>query len=127
MGGPLPWHVVSAAVRPGDGYVYGLTEGAGRYGSPDDGSTWQSPQPGHGPSLCLLMHPGKRARLFGGRQKVGTLSGGVFASANGGKSFHAAGLLGVTIGGLAANGAGTRLYAAAYGSGIYVSPIPATA
>ena len=30
----------------------------------------------------------------------------------------------ITVAGLAVNGAATRLFAATYGSGVYVSPIP---
>jgi len=126
VAGTLPWHVIAAAVRPNDGFVYALTEGAGLFGSADKGATWQPlATAGGGPSVSLLMDPKMPGRLFGGRQKFGTISGGIFVSVNAGKVFHPIGLHGVTIGGLAVNGTSTRLFAAAYASGIYVSPIPA--
>jgi photosystem II stability/assembly factor-like uncharacterized protein len=126
VAGTLPWHVVAAAVRT-DGYVYALTEGAGLFGSPDKGMTWKPPVNTVGPTVSLLMHPKKPTHLFGGRQKVGTLSGGAFLSANAGSSFQPIGLLGTTVAALSANGAGTRLYAVAYSSGVYVSAIPTSA
>ena len=125
MAGTLPWHVVATAVRPNDGYVYALTEGAGLFGSTNDGATWNPPVNAPGPTSSLLMSPKMPAHLFGGRQKYGTVSGGIFASLNAGNTFKPIGLVGVTVAGLAVNGACTRLYAAAYSSGIYASPIPA--
>jgi hypothetical protein len=54
------------------------------------------------PSDSLLMDPVMPTRLFGGRQKVGgTVNGGIFISVNAGKTFHAIGLKGVTVGGVA--------------------------
>jgi photosystem II stability/assembly factor-like uncharacterized protein len=127
VAGTLPWHVYRAAVRPADGYVYALTEGSGVFGSADKGTTWLPPSPGPCPSISLLIHPKKPKHLFGGRQKAALLGGGVLLSQNEGKSFTPIGLGGVTVSGLAVNGAGTRLYAVAYASGIYSSPIPASA
>ena len=127
VAGTLPWHVIASAVRPNDGYVYALTEGAGLFGSANNGMTWKPPANAVGPTVSLLMHPQKPTHLFGGRQKFGTLSGGAFLSRDAGSIFHPIGLLGVTVAGLSANGAGTRLYAVAYSSGVYTSPIPASA
>jgi hypothetical protein len=127
VAGTLPWHVIASAVRPGDGYVYALTEGDGLYGSPDKGTSWQAPAPVPGPSTSLLMHPKKPTHLFGGRLKGGTQGGGVYLSTDSGTIFQPIGLVGVTCGGLAVNGSCTRLFAATYGSGIYISPIPASA
>jgi hypothetical protein len=73
------------------------------------------------------MHPKKPTHLFGGRLKGGTQSGGVFLSTNSGHIFQPIGLVGVRDAGLAVNGPCTRLLAATYASGIYVSPIPASA
>jgi hypothetical protein len=70
------------------------------------------------------MDPKLPTRLFGGRQKFAIMSGGIFVSIDAGKSFQPIGLHGVTVAGLALNGASTRLFATAYGSGIYVSPVP---
>ena len=124
MAGTLPWHVIAADVRPGDGFVYALTEGAGLFGSSNKGATWQPPVNPTGPSVSLLMDPKMPTRLFGGRVKFGLVTGGIFVSNNAGQSFKPIGLVGVTVGGLAVNGMSTRLFAAAYASGVYVSKIP---
>jgi hypothetical protein len=127
VAGSLPWHVIEAAVRPTDGFVYALTEGPGLFGSANQGATWNPLAKVIGPSLSLLMDPAMPTRLFGGRpQKVGggKLNGGIFVSINAGKTFHAIGLKGVTVGGVALNGPRTQLFAAAYASGVYVSPVP---
>lgn len=123
VAGTLPWHVIAAAVRPNDGFVYTLTEGAGLFGSGDKGASWEPPVTSTGLGVSLLMDPNNAERLFAGRQKFGTLSGGIFLSIDGGKVFQPIGLIGVTIGGLAINGKSTRVFAAAYASGIYTSPI----
>src|SRR5262245_4382174 len=127
VGGTLPWHVIASAVRPGDGYVYALTEGLGLHGSPNKGASWQAPANVPGPSTSLLMHPKKPAHLFGGRLKGGTQGGGAYLSVDAGHVFQPIGLGGVTVGGLAVNGPCTRLFAATYSSGVYVSPIPPSA
>jgi hypothetical protein len=59
--------------------------------------------------------------------KAGPSNGGVFLSKDAGKHFAPIGLAGVTVSGVAVDGAGNRLFAAAYGSGIYTSAIPASA
>lgn len=123
-GSGLPWHVVATAVRPSDGYLYALTEGAGLYGSSNNGSTWQPPLNSTGPSVSLLMYPFTTTRLFGGRQKAGLVNGGAFQSLNSGLTFQPIGLSGVTVGGLALNNTGSRLFAATYGSGVYVATVP---
>ena len=124
VAGTLPWHVIASAVRPNDGFVYALTEGAGLFGSPDQGTTWQPPANAAGPSISLLMDPKHPTRLFGGRQKFSLVTGGIFVSTNAGQTFQPIGLNGVTVAGLAVNGTASRLYAATYGSGVYVSPLP---
>ena len=126
VAGTLPWHAVALAVRPADEYVYALTEGPGLYGSPNHGANWIPPQLLAGPSVSLLMNPMSPQKLYGGRQKAGQVSGGAFVSVNAGQAFHPIGLDGVTVSGLSLNGARTRLFAAAYASGIYVSPVPAS-
>jgi len=124
VAGTLPWHVVDSEVRPNDGYVYALTEGKGVYGSPNQGASWQPPVSSPGLGISLKMDPGTPTRLYAGRQKFGTLTGGIFRSTDAGAHFSAIGLDGVTIGDIALNGAVTRIYAAAYGSGIYKATIP---
>ena len=124
VAGTLPWHVLVSAVRPADGYVYALTEGLGVYGSSNQGTTWHPPAAPGALGDSLLMDPNKPTRLFAGRTKFGNINGGFFVSTNAGSNFNPAGLEGVTVAGLAVNGAATRIYAATYASGIYISPVP---
>jgi photosystem II stability/assembly factor-like uncharacterized protein len=124
VAGTLPWHVVASAVRPTDGWVYALTEGAGLFVSANKGATWHPLANNPAPSDSLLMDAKVPTRLFGGRQKSGNIPGGIFVSTNAGQTFTPIGLQGATVAGLAMNGAGTRIYAAVYASGIYVSPVP---
>jgi hypothetical protein len=124
VAGALPRHVIAAAVRPGDGFVYALTEGTGLFGSADKGATWVPPTSLAGPSGSLLMDPTTPTRLFGGRQKVNVVNGGIFVSVDAGDVFQPIGLQGATVAGLAVNGTSTRLFAAVYASGVYASPIP---
>jgi hypothetical protein len=124
VGGPLPWHVISAAVRPTNGYLYALTEGAGLFGSANSGTLWLPPANSMGLGNCLLMDPNQPNRLYAGRVKYSTLNGGAFLSVNGGQAFQYVGLAGVTVEGLALNGSGKRLFAAAYASGVYVALVP---
>jgi hypothetical protein len=125
IAGTLPWHVIDSAVRPNNGYVYALTEGAGLYGSSTQGNAWIPPDPST-PSLgvSLLMDPNVPTRLYAGRIKAGTQTGGIFRSINSGNTFSNVGLVGVTVSDIALNGTAMRIYAAAYASGIYSSPIP---
>jgi hypothetical protein len=124
VAGTLPWHVVDSAVRPLDGYVYALTEGAGTYGSNNAGNAWIAPATSLGLGVSLLMNPVTPTRLWAGRQNSGTLTGGIFLSTDAGSNYSFIGLKGATIGGIALNGASTRIYVAAYSSGIYSSPVP---
>ena len=120
----VPWHVIAAVVRA-DGYLYALTEGAGLYGTADQGTTWVLPADKMGASNSLLMDPKHPLRLFGGRQNDLSKNGGVYMSTNGGVNFMTpSGLKNATGSGLAMNGEATKIYAAVYGSGIYVSPVP---
>lgn len=123
--GTLTWHVVDSAVRPTDGYVYALTEGNGLFGSANNGASWISPDPAS-PSLgvALRMDPKTPTRLYLGRVNAGTETGGLFLSTNSGKNVTLIGLKGVTVGGIALNGASTQVYVAAYASGIYTSLVP---
>lgn len=120
----LPWHVVDSAVRP-NGYVYALTEGSGLWGSSTMGNVWIAPNPAT-PSLglSLLMDPATPTRLYAGRLNGGTQTGGIFRSINSGNTFQLVGLKGATVADIAINGTGTRIYVAAYSSGLYTSPVP---
>ena len=122
--GILPWHVIASAVRPNDGFVYALTEGAGLFVSATKGQPWHPAAKNPVPSDSLLMDPKHPTHLFGGRVKFGNDPGGLFASIDAGQTFKPIGLKGVTVAGLALNGASTKIYATTYGSGIYVSPVP---
>ena len=124
VAGTLPWHVVDSDVRPNDGYVYALTEGKGVYGSATQGASWTAPADSLGLGVALKMDPNTPTRLYLGRQKFGTLTGGVFRSTDAGAHVSAVGLDGVTIADIALNGTVTRIYAAAYASGIYRATIP---
>ncbi len=120
----LPWHATESAVRPTDGYLYVLLEGPGLYGSPNQGATWFAPATPLGLGVALQMDPDDPTRLYAGRQKYGTVNGGIFFSTNSGISFISGGLAGATVGDIALNGVNSRVYAAVYGSGIYVSNTP---
>lgn len=124
VGAGLPHHVVDTAVRP-DGYLYALTEGYGLYGSANMGTTFMAPfTTPTGAGSALLMDPDTPTRVYVGRQKIGLINGGLFISHNSGQTYKSIGLAGVTIGDVTLNGAGTRIYAATYGSGIYTSVVP---
>ena len=120
----LPWHVVRTAVRPADGYLYALLEGSGVYGTPNQGATWFAPSNSLGLGVALLMDPLNNSRLYAGRQKYGTLNGGIYMSTNAGISFTFGGLAGATVADIDISGANTRMYAVVYASGIYMSPRP---
>jgi hypothetical protein len=124
VGGTLPWHVTASAVRALDGYVYALTEGLGVYGSANSGNSWIAPTTSLGLGVSLLMDGWSSTRLWAGRQNYSTLTGGIFLSTDSGKNFSNIGLTGATIADIARNGSGTRIYAAAYSSGIYSSQVP---
>lgn len=119
----LPWHAVDSDVRP-DGWVYALTEGSGVYISANNGATWHPPTLSPGLGNSMLMDPIVSTRLYVGRQKYGTLDGGLFLSVNSGSTYQSIGLSGVTVGDETLNGTGSRIYAAAYASGIYTSVVP---
>jgi hypothetical protein len=122
--GAIPWHVVDTDVRPGDEYVYALTEGSGVYGSATMGSSWTPPTLSPGLGVAMLMDPQLPTRLYVGRHEYGTLNGGLFLSNDSGKTYKVIGLEDVTVGEVALNGSGSRIYAATYGSGIYVAAVP---
>jgi hypothetical protein len=124
--GTMANHVIAMAVRPSDGYLYALNESLGVYGSTTNGTTWIPPVSPMGVGGSLLMDPILTTRLFAGRQKSGLLigDGGAWVSIDEGKSFTAIGLPGATVGQMSFNGTRTKLYAAAYASGVYISPMP---
>jgi len=119
--GSIGWHVIDIEVRPTDGYVYALTEGAGLYGSQNQGSSWKLVA--SGPTLDLLMDPLFPWRLFGGAHSGGDASaGGAFTFRNG-EFFEPIGLVGGIVADLALDFASTRLFAVLYASGLYQSTV----
>ncbi|HEX6640007.1 MAG TPA: hypothetical protein VF215_02785 [Thermoanaerobaculia bacterium] len=124
--GTMKNHIVASAIRPSDGYVYALNEAAGVYGSATHGTTWIPPVSPMGVGDSLLMDPLLTTRLFAGRQKSGLAigDGGIWKSIDEGKTFTAIGLPGATVAQLAFNGTRTKIYATAYASGVYISPVP---
>src|SRR5436189_476498 len=121
----LPTHVLASAVRPAGSYVYALTEDLGLYGSSTMGNSWIPPNAAT-PSLgiSLLMDPNVPTRLYAGRQNFGTQTGGIWRSTTSGNTFSLVGLKGVKVSSIALNGTATKIYVAAYASGIYTSPVP---
>jgi DNA-binding beta-propeller fold protein YncE len=116
-------HVVEIAVR-NDGFVYAMGEGSGVYGSADKGESWVGPINSPGLGHAMWVDKNKQTRVYLGRVKFKLLTGGMFVSDDGGRSATAIGLDGASIADIAMNGEGTKLYVAAYGSGIYTSPAP---
>lgn len=124
--GIMPNHVIAMAVRPSDGYLYAMNESLGVYGTSTNGSSWVPPTSPMGVGGSMLMDPFLTTRLYGGRQKSGLAvgDGGAWVSTDAGKTFTAIGLPGATVGEMSFNGTRTKLYAVAYASGVYTSPMP---
>ena len=120
--GVLPWHVVHISVNPSTHAVLALTEGAGLWLSPDHASSW-SLLDNHF-DMSLLMDPRNPVRLFGGDYPSGTRTSGAYISTDG-AHFVAFGLDHLQLADFALNGGSSRLYAACYNSGIYVTDIAA--
>jgi hypothetical protein len=89
------------------------------------GNAWIAPNAAN-PSLgvSLLKDPAVPTRLYAGRLNGGTQTGGIFRSIDSGNIFKVVGLKGATVSDIALNGTLTRIYVAAYSSGIYTSPVP---
>lgn len=122
--GTLNWHPIDSAVRP-DGFIYLLLEGAGLYGSGDQGNSWQLLKVNfESIGNTLHMDPNNPLRLFAGRHQYKEQIGRVFFSKDGGKTFTPIGLEGATTADIALNGTSSRVYVVLYGSGLYVSGVP---
>ncbi len=115
------WHVIKAIVHPTNHRLYALTEGPGLYISEDHGSTWT--RWGDAPECELIMDQNWQDRLFGGEVFYSDMPGGALISTSGGRGFLPYGLGGVTTCSLATTGNSSHLYAASYGSGIYMTPL----
>jgi len=121
--GIMTWHVVRIAVDSDTHRVLALTEGPGLYRSMDFARTWT--RLSSGPSIAMTVDAHEANRIFGGTVVVGAVTGGAFVSVDGGARFTAYGLDGQPVNDLYLNGSSTRLYAASYGSGLYVTDVRA--
>lgn len=120
VSGVIGWHVIDIEVRPTDGYVYALTEGAGLYISQNQGSSWTFLT--SGPTLDLLMDSRFPWRFFGGDHVFGGRAGGAFTLRNG-EFFESIGLAGGIVSDLVLDFTSTRLFAVLYASGLYQSAV----
>jgi hypothetical protein len=117
------WHVVKAVVHPTNHTLYALTEGSGLYISEDHGSTWTRWVNAPDPVCEVIIDHEWPDRLFGGQVLYSTMPGGTFVSTSGGHGFLPFGLGGLTACSLATTENSSHLYAASYGSGIYVTQL----
>jgi hypothetical protein len=117
--GPLPSHVIHVAVSAASHAVLAQTEGAGLYKSVDGAQTWRFLNNAF--SSALFVDPGDDTRIFGGEIVFRTRNGGAFVSQDSAVHFLPYGLAGQSVAAFAMNGSRTRLYAACYNAGIYVT------
>ncbi len=118
--GSLPYHVL--AIQIVNQVVYALVESFGLYKSPDHGATW------HYVSvpfwLTLFANPLRPGVLYGGAHTYGGGPGGAFVSTDGGGlTWSPFGLGGIVVGRFSLNKQGTKLYAAGYGTGLFVTAL----
>jgi uncharacterized protein (TIGR03437 family) len=117
--GTLPWHVL--AIEIVNQVVFALSEGAGLFQSNDFGVGWQQRNvPFH---MALLAHPQRPGHFYGGAHTFGNRRGGAYLSMDAGSTWAEMGLDGKIVGRLALSGSGTRLYAATYGDGLFVTEL----
>jgi IPT/TIG domain len=118
----LWWHVTSIAIDPATHEVFALQEGGGLYASTDHGTTWA--QTHALPLSCGLLRDPNTPNRFFADMVAGTMySSGAFISINGANTFMTFGLEGMSACSFALTGDSKKLYAAAYGSGIWVTPL----
>jgi hypothetical protein len=67
---------------------------------------------------------GDATRVFGGNIVFGNRQGGAFVSRDSASHFWPYGLSGLSVSSLAMNGSRTRLFAASYNAGLYVTDLP---
>jgi photosystem II stability/assembly factor-like uncharacterized protein len=119
----LWWHVTSIVIDPVTHELFALQEGGGLYTSLDHGTTWTRTPHARPLSGGLLRDPNMRNRFFGGMTPGTDLSSGAFFSTDGAQTFTEFGLQGLNVTNFALTGDSKKLYAAAYGSGIWVTPL----
>ena len=120
VSGTLPWHGVSIDLDPPNQEVYFLTEGTGLFKSVDQGQNWQYLSNYF--YLELLYDQQRSKRLYGGATTWNS-EGGAFASDDAGYSFEQIGLSNLIVNSLALNSSHSKLYAASYGAGIFMTPV----
>lgn len=119
---PTAGHGLNLEVHPTTDAIYFLTESSFLRSSMDGGDSWSAGDYVDFGSV-LLIDPNHPDRFFGGELVRGTKVGGVYLSEDAGGSFVYLGPAGASIASLAIDGASTRLYAVAYGVGIFVQEL----
>jgi hypothetical protein len=119
VSGTLPWHGVQIQIDTQNQDVYVLLEGPGVYRSSDLGLSWQHLSPAI--SLELEMDESHPNRFYGSNHF--SRGGGAVVSIDGGRTFNHIGLSTLVVGSMTTNRSGTRLYAAVYGAGIFVTSV----
>ena len=122
-GVPTSGHGLNLAVHPSTEVVYFLSEATVLRYSTDFGDRWSTTYDGVGFGDSLLLDPFCPNRIFGGEMVRGVSVGGVFISEDSARSFGFEGLAGDTITAMALDNTSTRLFALAYGSGIWEASI----
>jgi hypothetical protein len=119
VSGSLPWHGVQVQVDPFSQDVYVLQEGPGLYRSSNFGLSWEFLSNAF--YLEFLLDESHRNRQYGGAHYL--RGGGAFLSTDAGYTFNRIGLSNLNVASLATNRTGTKLYAAVYGAGIFVTSV----
>ncbi len=119
--GPV-WHSTSIVVHPENHKVYALSEGVGVYTSTNHGLTWTLTRK---MQLIggLMRDPNREGTIFAGSVFYSSLPGGAYLSTDDAASFVSFGLEGLTAASFALSGDSSILFAAAYGSGIYLKQL----
>ncbi|MFQ5605797.1 MAG: T9SS type A sorting domain-containing protein [bacterium] len=122
ISGVLPWHGTKLQLDPTNGDVYFLTEGSGLYKTTEKDPSWQFLSNDFWLEMLLDEHHDQR--LYGGAHTFGSGEGGAFVSDDAGRTFEKIGLSDLIVSSLAVNGNGQKLYAACFGAGVFLTPVP---
>jgi hypothetical protein len=115
---------VHITINPVSHKVYVLPEGNVIYASTDHGLTWKRAYSGylHG---AFVRDPNQANRFFGGVNNNGiNTHGGAFISTDDAEIFIKFGMEGYAVSDLSLSGDSMHLYAASYGTGIFVTAVP---